>query len=167
LHGERIGCVEWNPKIPTLIATGSKDKTIKLIDIRINKKIALAKQSHEGEICGLSWNQNGYHLASGGNDNLINVWDLRNIKQNPTTIKEHTAAVRALKWCPWNNNLLASGGGSGDMRLLVHNVDKNQVVKNISTTSQVCAVDWDYESRSLLTAHGFSKFQMCIWDYET
>lgn len=48
---------------------------------------------------------------------------------------EHKAAVRALKWCPWQSNLLASGGGSGDMWILVRNVDKGKTVKEISTGS--------------------------------
>jgi WD40 repeat protein len=101
----------------------------------MGKRVSLLKGKHMGEICGLSWNQNGYQLASGGNDNLINIWDLRNIKGCPTTILEHSAAVRAIKWCPWDNSLLASGGGSGDMRLLIHNADKGILVKSISTMS--------------------------------
>lgn len=31
----------------------------------------------------------------------------------------------------------------------------------------MCSVSWDSESRTLLTAHGFSKYQMCLWDYES
>ena len=45
------------------------------------------------------------------------------------------AAVRAIKWCPWDSSLLASGGGSGDMRLLIHNTDWGTLVKSISTMS--------------------------------
>lgn len=26
---------------------------------------------------------------------------------------------------------------------------------------------WDSEARTILTAHGFSKYQMCLWDFET
>ena len=64
-----------------LLASGSKDKSIKLYDCRANKKMSLDNNFHYGEICGLNWNQNGYLLASGGNDNLINVWDIRNSKK--------------------------------------------------------------------------------------
>lgn len=63
--------------------------------------MALQKNYHFGEICGLNWNPNGYQLASGGNDNLINIWDLRNLKKPQCVIDEHKAAVRAIKWCPW------------------------------------------------------------------
>ena len=44
------------------------------------------------------------------------------------------------------------------MRLLVHNSDKGKKVRDILTTSQVCAVVWDDEAHTLLTAHGFSKY---------
>ena len=30
---------------------------------------------HEQEVCGLKWNHNGTQLASGGNDNLLHIWD--------------------------------------------------------------------------------------------
>jgi WD40 repeat protein len=100
-HQMRIGCFDWNPKIPSLLAMGSKDKTIKLYDCRARKKISLQKNHHYGEICGLNWNPNGCYLASGGNDNLINIWDLRLVKKPLSVIDEHKAAVRALKWCPW------------------------------------------------------------------
>jgi WD40 repeat protein len=166
VHSSRIGCFDWNPKAPTLVASGSKDKKIKLFDIRSKKAILLQNNFHFGEICGIHWNSDGYQLASGGNDNLINIWDLRKMKKPTAIIDEHKAAVRAIKWCPWKNNLLASGGGSGDMRLLIHNSDKGKTVKEIHTSSQVCAVVWDSDARILLTSHGFSKYQMCLWDYE-
>lgn len=166
VHTSRIGCFDWNPKAPSLVASGSKDKKIKLFDIRTKKTILLQNNYHYGEICGIHWNQDGYQLASGGNDNLINIWDLRKLKKPTAIIEEHKAAVRAIKWCPWKNNLLATGGGSGDMRLLIHNTDKGKTVKEIHTSSQVCAVNWDNDARILLTSHGFSKYQMCIWDFE-
>lgn len=53
------------------------------------------------------------------------------------------------------------------MRLVVHNTDKAKVVKNIYTMSQVCSVLWECESRTLVTSHGFSKYQICLWDYES
>ena len=132
-HDLRIGCLDWNPKNPSILASGSKDKSIKLFDFRNNKKIFFQKNFHFGEICGLKWNENGNWLASGGNDNLINIWDMRKPKRPFLTIEEHKAAVRALDWCPWQSSLLATGGGSGDMRLLVHNVDKKSLVKEIHT----------------------------------
>lgn len=58
-HSLRIGCFDWNPKVSHLIATGSKDKSIKLLDMRDGKWVSVAKGFHFGEVCGLHWNQNG------------------------------------------------------------------------------------------------------------
>ena len=166
IHNNRIGCIDWNSRCDTLLATGSKDKTISLYDTRTSKAKTIENYFHYGEICGLKWNNNGLELASGGNDNIINIWDLRNLQKPKHTISDHTAAVRALDWCPWDSNILASGGGSGDMRLMIHDTQKNQCLKSIHTSSQVCALQWEPESQKLITAHGFSKYQLCLWDIE-
>ncbi len=166
LHSERIGCVQWNPYKESVFATGSKDNKVIIGDFNDPSMRGVAR-NHFGEICGLSWNSNGWTLASGGNDNLVNIWDIRSLKDPLLSLQEHRAAVRALGWCPWKSSLLASGGGSGDMRLLVTNVDTGATNLEIHTSSQVCALVWDEEARSILTSHGFSKYQLSLWKYDT
>ena len=48
--------------------------------------------------------------CSGGNDNLVNIWNENGTKAH--TFTEHQGAVKALAWCPWQPNLLASGGST-------------------------------------------------------
>jgi len=62
--------------------------------------------------------------------------------------------------------LLASGGGSGDMQLVVTNTDNNKIVKQIKTNSQICALLWDEDVKGILTAHGFSKYQLAMWSFD-
>jgi cell division cycle protein 20 (cofactor of APC complex) len=166
LHADRIGSIQWNPCKDNVFATGSKDNKVIIGDTN-DPRFRMVGKHHFGEICGLSWNQNGWMLASGGNDNLVNVWDIRNFKEPVVSLQEHRAAVRALAWCPWKNSLLASGGGSGDMRMLVTNTDTNELTQEIHTSSQVCALAWDDEIKAILTAHGFSKYQLSLWKYDT
>lgn len=166
LHSERIGCVQWNPYKQNMFATGSKDNKVIIGDFK-DPNLRGGAKNHFGEICGLSWNSNGWTLASGGNDNLVNIWDIRSFKDPLFSFQEHKAAVRALGWCPWKSSLLATGGGSGDMRLLVTNVDTGATNLEIHTSSQVCALVWDEEARSILTSHGFSKYQLSLWKYDT
>lgn len=166
MHSERIGCIQWNPYNEKLFATGSKDNKVCIGDLS-DPQSRLTGKGHFGEICGLSWNANGWVLASGGNDNLVNIWDIRSFREPLSTLREHKAAIRALGWCPWKSSLLATGGGSGDMRLLVTNVDQGNIVQEIHTSSQVCALVWDEEVRAILTAHGFSKYQLSLWKYDT
>ena len=58
------------------------------------------------------------HLASGGED-VINIRDRYVVSSNSTTrclnrFEKHKIVVRALDWCRFQSNLLASGGGNGD-----------------------------------------------------
>lgn len=53
------------------------------------------------------------------------------------------------------------------MRILTRNIDKDKIVKEINTGSQVCAIEWEMESRTMFSAHGFSKYQICLWDYKS
>ncbi|GKC22858.1 serine/threonine-protein kinase SRK2I, partial [Tanacetum coccineum] len=66
----------------------------------------------------------GEQLASGGNDNLLHIWDRRRMASANAPIqylhrmREHTAPVKALGWCPFQANLLASCGVGGGLLLL-------------------------------------------------
>lgn len=62
-------------------------------DVRVaNHKVA-ELLAHTSEVCGLKWRPDGAFLASGGNDNLVNIWDARgNVPK--WTKREHNAAVK-------------------------------------------------------------------------
>ena len=47
------------------------------------------------QVCGLAYSKDGKYLASGGNDNKVNIWADRDTTPLHTLI-EHTAAVKAL-----------------------------------------------------------------------
>lgn len=164
-HSRRIGALQFSPVAKGIIATGSKDAKVSIADTRHRGEIS-SGIAHSGEVCGIKWNPNGSLLASGGNDNLVHVWDIRKMQIPITKIESHTAAVRALDWCPWEHNMLASGGGSGDTKLIITNVDKSRKEKEMTTGSQVCAIAWDEGSRGIFAAHGFSKYQISYWNYD-
>ena len=59
-------------------------------------------RGHSQEVCGLRWSPHGTQLASGGNDNLLNIWDERYTQQRDLTsttplfrCEEHRSAVKA------------------------------------------------------------------------
>ena len=51
----------------------------------------------------------------------------------------HTAAVKALAWCPFQANLLASGGGTADRSIRFWNTHTGALLNSIDTGSQVSA----------------------------
>ena len=71
-----------------------KDVSYKLQIVIISAFVLLPSQ-----VCGLKWSPDHQHLASGGNDNKLLVWNLSSVSplQQYT---EHTAAVKAIAWSP-------------------------------------------------------------------
>lgn len=76
----------------------------------------------------------------------------------------HNAAVKAMAWCPWQQNILVSGGGTNDKKLNLWNADSGECIRSVDSGSQVCAVQFLEKHKELITSHGFSKYQISIWN---
>lgn len=88
-------------------------------DVRQRDHLLSTINAHAQEVCGLKWSPDGKYLASGGNDNMLQIWSsiagqYSTHTQPIYSLNQHQAAVKALAWCPWQNSLLASGGGTAD-----------------------------------------------------
>lgn len=81
------------------------------------------------------------------------------------SFSQHQAAVKALDWCPWQTNILASGGGTADRHIRFWNCNNGQCVNSVNANSQVCAILWSKTYRELVSAHGFANNQLTIWKY--
>jgi cell division cycle protein 20 (cofactor of APC complex) len=169
-HSARVGSLAWNGPILT---TGGRDNLILNNDVRIRDHITERLEAHEQEICGLKWSPTGQQLASGGNDNLVHIWDaaagaggsIHGPSPYLHRFDDHQAAVKALAWCPFQSNLLASGGGTADRCIKFWNTHTGACVNSIDTKSQVCALQWSRHEREILSSHGFSQNQLCLWKY--
>ena len=122
------------------------------------------------QVCGLKWSPSGTQLASGGNDNLLNIWDDRYSSSangacdtSLHRLGAHQAAVKALAWCPWQKNLLASGGGTADRMIRFWNSNSGACLNEVDTHSQVCALQWSQHDKELVSAHGYSHNQLVLW----
>jgi cell division cycle protein 20 (cofactor of APC complex) len=90
------------------------------------------------EVCGLKWSLDGNYLASGANDNQLRIWSSPNNSNQPIHILvEHSAAVRAIAWCPWQSSMVASGGGTADRTIRLWNVNTGTCTMTTDTDSQV------------------------------
>ena len=45
-------------------------------DVRIRNHVVQTYEGHSQEVCGLKWSGSGKQLTSGGNDNLLHIWDV-------------------------------------------------------------------------------------------
>jgi len=163
-HAARVSAMSWNNH---MLATAGRDTNILMHDVRIRDHMTARLEAHEQEVCGLKWSPNGQQLASGGNDNMLHIWDMNSIINGTYLhrLDQHQAAVKALAWCPWSGNLLASGGGTADRTIKFWNTHTGAMLNSIDTHSQVCALQWNRHEREILSSHGFSQNQLCVWKY--
>lgn len=167
-HSARVGALAWNSYI---LSSGSRDSSIIHHDVRAREHKISTLTGHEQEVCGLSWSPDGTTLASGGNDNALCLWRSSTMGSSPSTqspiyrLEQHTAAVKAIAWCPWERNLLATGGGTADRSIKFWNTSNGALLNSIDTGSQVCSLLWSTSEKELLSSHGYSQNELCLWKY--
>ncbi|KAF8595963.1 WD40 repeat-like protein [Ceratobasidium sp. AG-I] len=141
------------------------------------------------KVCGVRWREDGEMLATGGDDNIVCVWDIRmprrpvvsstdpSVDTGPNTAgsnssttadsgpptertpiwrkRRHTGAVKALAWCPWAPNIVASGGGKQDGTVCFWNVQTGTLKETLALGSQITSISFSPVCREFVTTHGF------------
>ena len=168
-HRARVSSLSWNGP---MLSSGGRDSQILHHDVREQRHKVGMLRGHTQEVCGLRWSPSGTQLASGGNDNLLNIWDDRYTSAHNGhcdtplhRLDAHQAAVKALAWCPWSKNLLASGGGTADRMIRFWNSNSGACLNEVDTHSQVCALQWSMHDKELVSSHGYSHNQLILWKY--
>ncbi|GAA5915371.1 WD40 repeat domain-containing protein [Sporobolomyces salmoneus] len=170
-HPSRVPSLSWSGAI---LASGCRSGEIWNSDVRIAQHCASKMRGHRGEVCGLEWRpeiagglSGGGQglLASGGNDNVVNVWDGRMPNAPKMCKTNHTAAVKALAWCPWNSSSLATGGGSSDRTIHFWNTTQSARLNSLVTPSQVTSLRWNPHAKELLSSHGVPDHHLSLWSY--
>lgn len=77
--------------------SGCRDGSIHHHDVRKPEHIVAMSQQHNLEVCGLQWSPDGSKLASGGNDNLVCIWNAGNPSEPAQVLGGHQSAVKVKK----------------------------------------------------------------------
>jgi len=163
-HDTRVGVMGWDKHT---LSTGARSGLVFNHDVRIAQHKIAELVSHTSEVCGLEWRADGAQLATGGNDNLVSIWDARSLAVPKFTKTNHKAAVKAISWCPWAPNVLATGGGSYDRHIHFWNTTTGARVNSIDTGSQVTSLRWSPHYREIVSTSGFPDNSISIWSYPT
>ncbi|KAM0751361.1 WD40 repeat-like protein [Meredithblackwellia eburnea MCA 4105] len=172
-HLSRVPSLSWSGAV---LSSGCRTGEIWNSDVRVAQHKVAELRGHRGEVCGLEWRKEVLGglsgggqglLASGGNDNIVHVWDGRMTSAPKMTKTNHTAAVKALAWCPWNSSLLATGGGSSDRTIHFWNTTTSARLNSLPTPSQVTSLIFNPHSREILSSHGIPDHQLSIYSYPT
>nr|XP_009943247.1 PREDICTED: cell division cycle protein 20 homolog [Opisthocomus hoazin] len=167
-HSSRVGSLSWNSYI---LSSGARTGHIHHHDVRVAEHHVATLAGHTQEVCGLKWSLDGRYLASGGNDNLVNVWPCTQGDSGDfapvQTFTQHQGAVKAVAWCPWQSNVLATGGGTSDRHIRIWNVCSGTCLSVVDAHSQVCSILWSTNYKEFISGHGFAQNQLIIWKYPT
>src|SRR5262245_60406753 len=72
-HGGSVFSVTFSPVGKTL-ASGSRDKTVKLWNTRTGQEMATLKE-HDNSVWSVAFSPDGKTLASGSEDKTVKLWD--------------------------------------------------------------------------------------------
>ncbi|CAI0547976.1 unnamed protein product [Linum tenue] len=167
-HTSRISTIAWNGHIVT---SGSRDRSITNHDVRAGSSPISCIVRHTDEVCGVKWSGGGNLLASGGNENSVYIWEASKMSSSKFLHRftEHTAAVKALAWSPYQFGVLASGGGTNDRCIKLWNTQNGTRLASVDTQAQICGLEWNRHHKEILGGHGYGtgalRNHLSLWKY--
>ena len=122
------------------------------------KQVSLLKCQAQ-QVCGIDINEGDGHtqIAVGGNDNTCSVWNITDISKPVFQYAlSHKAAIKAVSFCPWAKNLLATGGGSKDRCIRFWHTGSGVLLKEIKTSGQITSLIWSFKKKQITASFGFN-----------
>ncbi|CAD6906402.1 unnamed protein product [Tilletia controversa] len=136
-HTSSIEDLQWSPAEPTVFASCSADRSIRIWDVRVKSRqsVLAVEAAHEQDVNVISWNHlTDYLLLSGGDEGGLNVWDLRSLASSkpsaatgkqaaakaPTPVaafRWHTAPISSVEWHPTEDSVFAASGRDDQVTL--------------------------------------------------
>ncbi len=168
-HTKSVHSVSWSPD-SRMLASGCRDKTIRIWDAATGKQVGDPLQGHIADINSVSWNPNEKILASGSLDNTIRIWDVTTGKQvdNPLPLGGHAGLAWSVGWNPDGRKLAAS---LVDGTICIWDVVTNKQMGKVDNflrgghASRVVSVSWNPDGTML--ASGSWDKTVRIWDIAT
>ncbi len=146
----------------TRLASGGKDKTVRLWDTATNKELATLRK-HTGWTNVLAFSPDGKMLASGGTDKTVQLWDTAT-GVHLATLTEHINSIVALTFSP-DGRTLASGSMDGTIRFWNTETGDLLPINIIEHTEWVKAVSF-FKDNSTLASVAFNG-AITFWDLKT
>ncbi|KAF5337901.1 hypothetical protein D9758_013097 [Tetrapyrgos nigripes] len=174
VHKDKVQAVQWNEKDPTVLLTGSYDRTVRVFDSRSPESGVGAFLGSDVEALRWDpWQDSSFYVSL--ENGLVLNFDTRTLPSNldqpcPArfTLSAHDGATSSIDINPHIKGCLVTGGT--DKLVKIWNVDETDGKQNVSLVSsrdlgvgKVFSTVWSPDD-PLTVAAGGSKAKLQIWD---
>jgi WD40 repeat protein/formylglycine-generating enzyme required for sulfatase activity/tetratricopeptide (TPR) repeat protein/tRNA A-37 threonylcarbamoyl transferase component Bud32 len=143
-----------------LVATGSRDRTIKLWD-PATRQVVRTLEGHAGAVRGVAFSADGRRLLSGSLDRTVRLWDVETGREL-RRFEGHADPVNAVAFSPDGRRGL-SGGEDKTARLW--DLETGKELRHWDHPALVTSVAFSPDGRRL--ASGCAAATMSVWDAES
>ncbi|MEG4796628.1 CHAT domain-containing protein [Microcoleus sp. LAD1_D1] len=159
-HANSVNRVSFSPN-GKLLATASRDKTVKLWDTATGQQIKTLS-GHTDSVNIVSFSPDGKLLATSSDDKTVKLWDTSTGKEIKT-LSGHTNSVNIVSFSP-DGKLLATG--SADETVKLWDTTTGKEIKTLTGhTSSVWGVSFSPDGKLLAT--GSADKTVKLWDTTT
>ena len=130
-NNEGVRDLRWSPTEGVEFAAGTDNGVVQRWDIQKPNAPLLKLNAHEKSCYSIDWHPDGKHLASGGADKNIKIWDISSTDRRMKTCWQLRAPkpVHTVRWRPatwrsedaspghWNSTQLATSYDNQDLRV--------------------------------------------------
>ncbi|MFF0312923.1 WD40 repeat domain-containing protein [Streptosporangium sp. NPDC004379] len=155
--------VAFHPK-SDLLATGSRDGTIRLWNPITGGRIGEPLTGHTDAVLAMAFHPDGHLLATGGDDGTVRLWDPATRSPIGKPLTDHRGSVWAIAFHP-DGHLLATGGEDPDVRLWHLTADSPSSKPLIGNDGFAAAIAFHPDGHLLATSG--TDFTVQLWDSKT
>lgn len=125
-----------------------------------------AQQSHETFTTPFGQNTRSVYHSRGYSDSMgIGPNPLASAKPSYLEVQDgrqrhkwiHSAAIKAIAFCPWQRGLLATGGGSNDRAIHFYHTFSGACLATIDVQAQVTSLIWSTSRREIAATFGYAQ----------
>ena len=156
-HTEGVHSVAFSPVDATLLATVSRDGTIKLWNAVTQRNIATLRSG----VRSMAFSSDGATLAIGSWDGTVKLWDVV-AQQDIATLKVHTEGITSVAFSS-DKRTLAAGSHDGTVKLW--DVETERDIATFRHTDGVTSVS--FSSDGAILATGSRDRTVKLWDVAT
>lgn len=102
-RAESVRDIQFNPNSMSEFAAAFENGTVQRWDIRKPNMYERKINAHSGLTLTLDWHPDGQHIATGGRDKMIKIWDMFSETSKPISVIQTTAPVSKIAWKPISN----------------------------------------------------------------